>query len=434
VFALAIIVTTLATLVFALVPAGAARRIEPARDLQAESHVERASSLISIRPSRIANLVATTEVGAAVILLVGAGLLVRTVVNLVRLDLGFRTDRLLSVSVAPMLRGGEPPKTRELAELIRSRILDVPGVTSVTWSGQPILAQQWGATGLILGDDENTRVEMVDWLGVGPSFFETLDMRLVAGRPIEAADCREGTRMVWVNQRFVDLYVRNREALGAPVRVSSGIGRYQIAGVARDSRYARLRDDVRPTVFVPSASGARQFIVRSAFDPSELAGRVVSAIGQVSSSLLVYDVKDVRTNLQGQISEERLLAQVTLAFGGLAVVLSAVGVYGVVSASVARRTSELAVRISLGATRSNVLALIMKQGAQVAVLGSALGLVGASWLSKLLGTVLFGVGPFDGVTYAAATAIVVGIVALASFIPAWRATRVDPIAALRGDF
>jgi predicted permease len=419
-------VVSIATLVFGIAPALMSRHADPARDLQSGS-ARGKGTLANARGNRIGRWVVAGEVGIALILLVGAGLFVRTVVNLARFDPGYRTDHLLNVAVSPVLAGRETPDISELAEAVRSRMSAVPGVQSVTWSGQPLLALGWRGGSFSVG---GMKPEMVAYLPVGPRFFETAEIPLLAGRQVESRDCRAGARAVWVNRKLVERFLAGRDPLGAVLDMPRGA---KIAGVVGDARYGTLRKDVQPTLYVATPNEARNFLVRTTVEPMHLATATERAVGEVSPKLFVHEIKDETQNVDEQISTERLLAQAALAFGGLALLLAAVGIYGVLSYSVVRRTGEIAIRMALGAVRADILRLVLGEGLRVALVGAALGVVAAYWATRLLAKFLFGVQPLDVLTYAAATLFLLGIAALAAYLPAARASRVDPMVALRSE-
>jgi MacB-like periplasmic core domain/FtsX-like permease family len=289
----------------------------------------------------------------------------------------------------------------------------------------PLLGGSFMSTSL---DDDRVSSEMVDWLTVGPGFFATMGIPLVAGRDVELDDCKKEVQSVWINQRLAERLSPARSPVGSQVS-----GKYAVAGVVGDTRQGWFRRELQPTVYMPGRAGVRYFTVRTSVEPSSLATSVIEAVRATSPRLLAHAVTDEGRRVAQATSQERLLTEASLAFGGLTLLLAAIGIYGVLSYSVARRTGEIAIRMSLGAARGDVLWLVLGEGLRVATLGAAAGLLAAYWVVRLFASFLFGVSPLDGLSYAAATVILLGVAALASYLPAARASRVDPMVALRAE-
>ena len=416
------------TVIFGLVPAWAAWRVAPGTDLHSGG-----SGAHGVRGTRVSRWVVSGEVGVALVLLVGSGLLVRTVFNLVTFDPGFRSDHLLAVGVSPALDRNHPSEIGEHADALRARLQALPGVRSATWSSYALLGQGKQMGIVFLGDEPNARVEMVDWLNVGPAFFETVEMPLLAGRQVQDSDMRAGSPALWVNRAFADRYLAGRGPIGAAVRLGGAPIPYEVAGVVANARYDSIRVDIKPTVYVPSRAQAGYFLLRTAIDPLALGADVRRTIGFVSPRLVVHEIKDTRLLMAASASEERLLASVSLGLGGLVLALAAIGIYGVLSYSVTRRTSEIAVRMALGALRRDVLRLVFGEGLRVLGIGAALGVLGAYWTGRFLKAFLFEVQPLDVLTYLGATLVLVAAAGLAAYLPAARASRVDPLVALRSE-
>lgn len=432
VLGLAIGMASFTTLVFGLVPAWVSRPVDPARELHSGGLLPAGASL-GERAGHLGVWLVTGEVALTLVLIVGAGLLVRTVVNVVSFDPGFRTDHLLTLAMSPVLAGSDTAKMADQLDGIRTRVQAVPGVASVTWASAPPLGSGWELSILWLGDGDG-KIEMVETLGIGPRFFEVMKIPLLAGRGVEPGDETSEPHFAWVNRAFVERYHPNSDPLGKSIRVAGlGTSSVEIVGVVENTRYSMILGDIRPTVFSPTRSGARNLLVRTAVSPLNLAAVVEHAVRQGSPRVLVHDVRDQRQSVDEQTSDARLLATTALAFGGMALLLAAIGVYGVLSYSVSRRSGELAVRMALGAVRADILRLVLGEGLRMTVLGAVLGTLAAVGSTRLLAGFLFGVRPLDPLTFAGAILLLLALATVAAYLPANRATRVDPIVALRSE-
>jgi hypothetical protein len=214
--------------------------------------------------------VVSGEVGIALVLLVGSGLLVRTVFNLVTFDPGFRSDHLLAVGVSSALDPDHPSDIGEHADALRARLQALPGVRSATWSSYALLGQGLQVGIVFLGEGPDMRGEMVDWLNVGPAFFETVEMPLLAGRQVQETDMRPGAPGLWVNRAFAERFLTGQEPIGALVRLGGSQITHEVAGVVANARYSSIRVDIKPTVYVPSRPEANYFLLRTAIDPLAL--------------------------------------------------------------------------------------------------------------------------------------------------------------------
>ena len=424
-------VTLITTLVFGLAPFGSARHAEPAQDLASGGAAPRGTRILRPKGNRAARWVVAGEVAMALVLLVGAGLFVRTMFNYASFDLGFRTDHLLSVAVSPVLVDETPVDLPAQVDEVHARLGALAGIERVTWSSKPLLGA--GYTSSFFWDEDRKAGDQVDLLTVGPGFFATLGIALVEGRDVDANDCRKESHRVWVNRRFAERHLPGPSPVGSPIRLSFGAGNYEVAGVVSDARQGWFSRDIQAAVYLPGREGVRYFIARTGVAPQSLAASVTEAVRSVSARLLVHEVADETQRLAEAHYQERLLTQASLAFGGLTLLLAAIGIYGVLSYSVARRTGEIAIRMSLGAARADVLRLVLGEGLRVAALGATVGLLAAYWVVRLFASFLFGVSPLDALSYAAATLLLLGVAALASYLPAARASRVDPMVALRSE-
>jgi predicted permease len=428
VFAFAAAVCAGTTVLFGLVPSWATRRLTPASEL----HVGGAGTKGALGAT-VGRWIVAGEVAVALVLLVGAGLLARTVVAYGAFDPGFRTDHLLTVKTA-VARGIERPTDRAPeAHAILSRLSALPGVVAATWANQPLLGMQKNQTVAFLGPMEKNQYIQVDYLDVGPGFFATTGMSLMAGRDVEERDVHPDARRAWINQTLASRLPPGDSRVGAPLGFAMGCMECTIAGIVADARNCDVRLDINPTVYMPGATEAHSFLLRTAVPPMTLSEAARRAVKGVAPGRLVHEVRDEASYLAAATRSERLLAGISIALGALVLALAAVGIYGVLSYSVARRTSELAVRMALGAARGDVLRLVLREGLGVVGAGALLGVLLAGWSARFLKAFLFQVQPLDPVAFGGAVALLLAVAGLAAYRPAARATGVDPLVALRSE-
>jgi len=266
-------------------------------------------------------------------------------------------------------------------------------------------------------------------MDIGPDYFETMKIPVLSGRSITLQDCKKDFPGIWVNRSFADKYLKNGSALGAHLE-KDGIS-HEILGIVGDAKYESVKGDFRPTFYTSMPSGDFSFQIRTAVKPEALEDTVRKVVTEVVPNLPFEGVGTLQREIDSNLYTENSMARLSSGLGLLALLLAAIGIYGVLAYSVARRTSEIAIRMSLGAMPENILTLILKEGLRPAFLGALVGLL-ASWgLTRLVQQFLYGVKPVDALTFSVATLILCGIAALACITPARRAMRVDPMVALR---
>jgi len=394
------------------------------------------------------NLLVVTQVALAVVVLVGAGLLVRTLQNLRRVDLGFDAHNVLIFGIDPTLTGHKGAQADSLYRDLQGRLAETPGVKSASYSMMPLLSNglmismfHWPGT----PEDQPAEADMLD---VGPNFFETLHIPFLAGHEFSAADYElaaanggdkptAAPTPVIVNQAFVAKYLAKEGPIGK-VFGEAAAGPfggpnpgYEIVGVVRDAKYNDLRREIHPMMYQPHHVGVATFEIRTAADPQALLPVVREVVGQVNANLPLFNVTTQSEQIDRLLFQERLVARLAGFFGVLALVLACIGLYGLLSYEVSRRTREIGIRIALGAQPERVLKLVLRQGIALAMVGAALGIAVALGVTRYLASMLFNVRASDPWTLGA-VAVLLGLVALAAcYIPARRATRVDPMVALR---
>jgi putative ABC transport system permease protein len=399
------------------------------------------------RGGRLRTLLVAAEVATAVLLLVGAGLLLRTLLALEHVDRGYRADRVLTMMVDPLASEyQEPGSLQRFFDNIEREARKDPAVRSVAWASTlPLGTSEVGDLPFeVVGDPPvNPRQRpTADYQIVSPGYFQTVDLPIVAGRAFDDRDTATSTRICIVNEAFVRRFLRGRNPIGVRVLFQAGSENAQIRQIVGVARQVKARPDETEDLlqtYVPITQDAIDdifLLARPAAGPAEaLAPSIRAAIGRVDTAQLV-NVADVMTLddvARAATSRHRFRAVAVVTFAGLALVLAMVGVFGVMAYSIQQRVREFGVRMALGATRADMLRLVLGSAAGVVAAGTAVGLVLASFLSRLLGTMLFGVQPLDLPTFAAVIAVLALTAASSTAIPAWRATRINPAAIMKGD-
>ncbi|HUH12083.1 MAG TPA: ABC transporter permease, partial [Longimicrobiales bacterium] len=383
------------------------------------------------------------QIALSMALLASAGLFIRSLVNVTRVELGMDTSNVVTFSLAPVLNGYEAEGSIGLFARLEDELRALPGVTGVTGSMIPVLANSsWGGSltvqGFEAGPDTDTNARLNH---VGPGYFGVMGVPLLAGREFTDADVDGAPQVAIVNEAFTRKFDLGRDAVGT--RFGSGRGadtelEYEIVGVVADSKYAGVKDDVPPLYFRPyrqalGTAGFLTFYVRSALPRDQVLRAVPPVVAQLDPNLPVQDLKTLDRQVEENIFMDRVISTLAAAFALLATLLAAVGLYGVLAFTVAQRTREIGVRMALGAPAGRVRAMVLRQVGWVTVGGGMIGLLAALGLGKLAGSLLYGLEGTDPLTLVGA-ALVLGAVALgAGYLPAARASKIDPMLALRHD-
>ena len=382
------------------------------------------------------------QVALSLMLIVGAGLFVRTFASLTAQPLGFDARSLLFVGI-DAARSATPPGARlEMISRIRDSVSSLPGVANASLSMMTPLAGgvDWlmaNPPGLSL--PESSRASYIN--AVGPEWFQTYGMRVQSGRGLTADDARTSRpQVVVVNDTFERRFFPGRSALGQTVRRAredgpDGAPRFEIVGVVTDAVYEFLKDGPPPTIYLPlttqTAGPGPSLTVRAAAgDPTALGPAIVRTIEAIDPRLSLT-LRPIADRVDSSVSRERLLAMLGGFFGGLALLLAALGLYGVVSYNVSRRRREIAIRLALGAAASGAVAFAVRRVAVVVAIGLAAGTLASAWASRFVEALLYRLEPRDPATLAGAMAILVTVAGLASWLPARRASQMDPAVVLR---
>jgi len=384
------------------------------------------------------NLLVVAQVALSLVLLIGAGLFLRSLQNAQSIDPGFRTDNVLMMTPEIEIQGYDENKARTFYRQLLERVESLPGVRSATFAEVVPLGFQSQRQGIhVEGYERRTGEEMeVDVNTVAPRYFETLGIDLVLGRDFTPEDREGAPPVVIINESFARRFYRgDQNPLGKRISVTGREGPLmEIVGVARDGKYNTLGEAPLPYFYLPHdqhLSTEMTLLAHTAADPRTLLGAVRGEIRALDKNLPVSNVQTLNEHIGGALLVPRGAAALLGIFGMLALLLASVGLFGVMSYSVVRRTREIGIRIALGAQTSDVLKLVMIESLGLVLSGVVLGLVAAFAVTRVLGSLLYGVSPIDPVTFAGVVTLLVAVALVASFLPARRAAKVDPMVALR---
>ena len=427
-----IAVSLLTGILFGLAPALRATRADLTTALK-----DNARSLASASRPLLTKALVVVQVSVSLVLMIGAALFVRTLTNLEAVDVGFNRENLLLFRVDPRLSGYESAQIPDLYRRMTERIEAVPGVRSATLSRHPLLSGSARNSNITVLGEANQSDESVYSNTVAANFLETMEMPLLLGRGLTAHDDARAPKVAVVNQAMARKYFGETNPIGRRFGFGGrpeNAGQIEIVGVVRDAKYTGLREDIPPTAYTPylqDAPGQMNFEVRTAANAATMAASIRDAVREVDSNVPLFNVKTQTQQAAESLSTERLFATLSGFFGVLAMLLACVGLYGVMSYGVTRRTNEIGIRMALGATAPRVLSMVMRETMLVVGIGVAIGLGTAVAVTRLIATMLYGLAPTDRVTIIVAVVLMVAVAAIAGYIPARRASRVDPMIALR---
>jgi predicted permease len=403
---------------------------------------------------RLRKPLVVTQVTLSLLLLIGAGLFIRTLGELRNLKPGFTTENLVAFAVDPSLNGYDVERCKLFYRQLLDALEATPGVRSVGLASVPILfGWEWDSTITVEGYEAQPGENMNPFFNsISPGYFETLGIPVLTGRDFRVSDnetllhdVREETgrenrvpKVVIVNRSFGEHYFGERGVIGKHIGFGGNPGTkadMEIVGVIGDAKYMNMRDEVPRQVFIPFlasdfVSGMHGY-VRTEMPPAQVFALIRQEIRKLDSDLPVYNLRTFETQVDRSLAAERAVASLSTAFGLLATLLAVIGLYGVMAYTVARRTREIGIRMALGAVRGNVIWLVMREVFLLVGAGIALGVPAAVGLSRLVESQLFGIEPHDPLTLVAATVGLALVSAAAGYLPARRATRVNPVQALR---
>src|SRR5580658_198519 len=427
--------------VFGLAPAWLMARADPAEALRGAGRSTRDRSSLAQRS------LVVLQVALSAVLLIGAGLLTQTLRNLENQRFGFEPEGRMVVRVNPALAGYKPERLYGLYRQLQQRLPQIPGVVSASYSiYSPMRGDNWSFGVNVEGHPPDEQVG-ASFDRIGPNYFETLGTRLLRGRTIGVEDTPTSRQVAVVNQAFAHKFFPNQDPIGKHFGMGdpSHSGDFEIVGVVEDTKYQNARESAYPTFFVPflqmSNDPKMSFMVgshyigdielRVAGNPENLNAAVRRTLAAIDPNLTILDMMSMNEQVTRNFNQDRLIARLTELYGGLALILACVGLYGVTAYAVAQRTGEIGIRMALGADRPRILVLVLRGALWQIGVGLAIGIPAAMAGGRLLASQLYGVKSRDPVILALAAAVLTASALVAGLVPAHRAASIDPIRALR---
>ena len=432
----AALATAASALVFGLLPAWRVARGSVSQVLKDQG------STGSAGPGhvRFRKLLVAGQVAFTVLLLAGATLFAQTLWNLRKQNLGLSTENLITFSVSPQLSGYDGTRTVALVDQLRQRLAGLPGVSGVGASQIPVLTGTDMGTNITVEGRQNldTDESHVNYDAVSPSYFSTMKVPLFSGREFNNADTATSPKVAIINETMMKAFFPNRNPIGVHLAMGSGNDvkpDIEIVGVVKDAKESHVRDNARPYFYRPYAQFGKlfgmTFYVRTNQDPLLIANDLRQVVRQQDANLPVYELKTVSRVVDEDLFAERVIAGLSSSFGALAAILAALGIYGVLAYVVVQRTREIGIRLALGAAGADVRALVFKEVGWMVFAGIAVGLPSAYGLARVSESLFFGIHAGDITVYLISLSVIVVIAAIACYVPSRRATRIDPIVALR---
>jgi len=399
---------------------------------------------------RLRKALVVVQIALSLLLLIGAGLFIGSLRNLKNLSPGFRTANLISFSVNPDLSGYKPEQAKAFYRQLTSRLSAVPGVETAGLSGMRLLDDDdWESTISVEGYQAKEDEDMNPYFNdVGPGWFGTMGIPVIEGRDFDERDNKRqqhgkdpkdmSPTVVIVNQNFEKKFFGGKSAIGRRIGFGGNPGTktdMEIVGVVGNAKYNRVREEGGVQVFIPFLAGedpgGMTGYVRTTAPPAQMFSTIRAEVSKIDADIPVYDLRTIEEQVNISLQTERLVAGLSAVFGLLATLLAVIGLYGVMSYTVSRRTKEVGIRMALGASQGHVVWMVMAEVLLMLGIGVGIAVPSALALSKLVRAQMYGITPQDPLTIVAATLILAVVAALAGFIPARRAARIDPMLALR---
>ena len=411
-----------------------------------EALKETSRSLIGSR-TLLPKLLLVAQVAISLVLLIGAGLFLQTVYNLRHVDVGFNTNNLVIFRVNPRLNRYDAPRIASLYDQIVQQLAVAPGVRAVTLTNPPLLSGGVSSTSFIVQgrpytpgilEDSRSQTNLINRVSIAPSFFATMEMPLLRGRSFDDRDnLLDAPKVAIINEAAARKFFPGEDPLGRRFGHSPETsGQIEVVGVVKDAKYNALREPAPATMYLPYAQspvGAMAVVVRTMGDPSSAMPTIREAVRAVDPNVPLMDMTTQTNQIERRFAQERVFAQAYTIFGGLAVLVAAIGIFGLMSYNVTRRTAEIGIRMALGAQRQTVLQMILRESLVLAVAGVVVGVVAAFGAGRFVASLLYGLESKDVTTTALAVWVMLAVSAIAGYLPARRASRLGPMQALRHD-
>ena len=429
-----LLASLLSAVIFGTMPALRAARIEPNALLKGGKGAAQATS-----QSPLGKALVVVQVALSLLLLIGAGLFVRTLINLQNVPTGFNQQNVLLVRVDTATTGYKVAQLAPLLREVEEKVKTVPGVQAASFSFMIFNQGQWTSA---VFTREQTLPEGVSRIVrnnvVGDDYFTAMGIPLGLGRGFGAQDTNKSQKVSVISETMAERFFPNRSPLGEHFGrgSSENSGQFEIIGVVKDAKYGSLTEQLRPTAYYPHAQQdeiLNNFVVRFSGPLESIAPQVQQAIKQVNRNLSIDEVVSLSEHIGRSLVQQKLVARLASFFGVLALLLACVGLYGVLSYAVARRTHEIGIRMALGAQTGDVLWLVLREALALVLIGVVIGLIASLAATQTAASLLFDLKPNDPLTIKLATLLLLIVAALAAYLPARRAARVDPMAALRDE-
>jgi predicted permease len=424
-------------LIFGMYPAIHSTRLDLATVMKDNS----AKSSGTRTAARFRSTLVVGQIALSMALLVSAGLFLKSLVNVNRVDLGVETSNTITFFVSPELIGYDRPMAQQLFRRMEEELGAIPGVTGVTAALVPILGgSNWGTDVSVQGFESGPDVDSNSRMNVvGPGYFSTLGMPLIAGREFTNSDVMDAPEVAVVNEQFLQKFGLTRENAVGSFMATNGSNsdslNIQIVGLVQNAVYSSVTNDIPPLFFTPypqrTGLGYLTFYVKTGNDPLAAVGAIRDVVSRLEPNLPIEDVKTFEDQVQESVSLERMISTLAAAFALLATLLASVGLYGVLAYTVAQRTREIGLRMALGADGTRVRKMVLSQMLRMTVVGAILGLLAASWIGGAAESLLYGMSGRDPLVMVASLILLSGIGLAAGYLPALRASKVDPMRALR---
>ena len=387
--------------------------------------------------ARFRTSLVTAQIALSMALLISSGLFIKSLMNVSRIDLGIRVDNLVTFAISPELNGYEPARSRVLFSRVEEELAAIPGVTNVSAALVPLVAgNNWGTSVRVEGFKHDPDADNESRFNkVGPGYLRTTGIQLLTGREFTPADVVGAPKVAIVNEEFARRFNLGRDAVGK--RMSDGDEQLdiEIVGLVQNAKYSEVKDSIPATFFTPykqdTTVGSINFYVRTGGPPEPVLRAIAAAIARLDPNLPIEGLKTMSQQVRENIFLDRMISTLSAAFAALATLLAAVGLYGVLAYTVAQRTREIGVRMALGADARRVRRMVLRQVGLMTLIGGVIGVAGALALGRTARSLLYGLAGHDPAVIVAAVVALAAVAFGAGYLPALRASRVDPVKALR---